>query len=392
MIHDPLGRRRRAAVFGGVACLLLCLGAGALALFAPRIDPGAAPIVVAETGALYVRIDDRLHPVFNLTSAQLIVGAPEQPARAATEVLADMPRGIPIGLIEAPGVIDTDPTHRWHWSACALGEGIQVRAADQAPKSIAGGEAIFTEAAGISYIVTSQGRQALPPGDTPEGRVVRRRLGLTAKTPVWSTSPEMLNTIAAQPEVRIPPAGELWETGDGGSFFVLDQTVVRLTDVQRDILLDLGFRSTPVDRATPHNFDDAKDYVELPSAAPRTWLDPTERAVCASGEAGDISLIDAPPAGTLLSETLSYHGPGLGLPVDTGNGWIVVSDYGTRHTIAEKEALAALGIETPGPAPWAIIKLLPEGVALDRDQARAPLAIGADATRAPKAQPLPAAP
>lgn len=376
MIHDPLARRRRAALFGGVACVLLCLGAGALALFVPRVDPGEAPIVVADTGALYVRIDDRLHPVLNLTSAQLIAGAPEQPARASNEVLAEIPRGVPVGLIDAPGVIDTSDTHRWQFSACAAGDAIEVRVAEQAPTPIEGGEAILAQVAGVTYVVTSQGRQALPPGDTPEGRVVRRRLGISAKTPVWGTSPDMLNTIAEQPEVRIPDGGELWETSDREAYFMRDHAVIRLTNLQRDILLDLGFQSRTVGRDEPTNLADAPSFVDLPTAAPRTWLDPADRYVCATGEEGDIALFDAPPAGVTINPKLSYRGPGLGLPVDTGHGWLVISDHGTRHTIPNEEALAALGIESPTPAPWSIIKLLPEGVALDPVHALVPLGAG----------------
>ncbi|MFC2549595.1 MAG: type VII secretion protein EccB, partial [Corynebacterium matruchotii] len=74
MIHDPLATRNRAHVFSLAATVLICLGALAMAIFKPAIDPGDAAIIQAESGQLYVRIDNKLHPVANLASARLIVG------------------------------------------------------------------------------------------------------------------------------------------------------------------------------------------------------------------------------------------------------------------------------------------------------------------------------
>jgi len=74
MIHDPLARRHRALYAGAAMATVLGLGAGAMAVMNPAINPGEAPIVASESGALYVRIDATLHPVTNLASARLIAG------------------------------------------------------------------------------------------------------------------------------------------------------------------------------------------------------------------------------------------------------------------------------------------------------------------------------
>ena len=63
MIHDPLARRHRALYAGAAMATVLGLGAGAMAVLNPAINPGEAPIVASESGALYVRIDATLHPV-----------------------------------------------------------------------------------------------------------------------------------------------------------------------------------------------------------------------------------------------------------------------------------------------------------------------------------------
>ncbi len=102
MIHDPLAKRRRALGFGLAACVLIALGAVALGIFRPAVDPGDAGIIKAETGQLYVRLEDRLHPVPNLVSARLIVGEPVQAKSASAAVIGDIPKAAPIGIGDAP--------------------------------------------------------------------------------------------------------------------------------------------------------------------------------------------------------------------------------------------------------------------------------------------------
>ena len=53
MIHDPLARLRRSLALGLIGCVLFALGAGAMAMFKPQAEPGAAAIVRAESGGLY---------------------------------------------------------------------------------------------------------------------------------------------------------------------------------------------------------------------------------------------------------------------------------------------------------------------------------------------------
>jgi len=105
MIHDPLATRNRAHVFSLAATVLICLGALAMAVFKPAIDPGDAAIIQAESGQLYVRIDNKLHPVANLASARLIVGEAADIHTGSDTVLKNLPKAIPIGIVDAPGLI-----------------------------------------------------------------------------------------------------------------------------------------------------------------------------------------------------------------------------------------------------------------------------------------------
>ncbi|MGV7557927.1 type VII secretion protein EccB, partial [Mycobacterium kansasii] len=78
-------------------------GAVALAFLAPRAQLRDSEIVAdKDTGALYVRINDVLHPVLNLPSARLIVDNPKMPAFVKASELALLPRGPLVGIPGAP--------------------------------------------------------------------------------------------------------------------------------------------------------------------------------------------------------------------------------------------------------------------------------------------------
>ena len=72
----------------------------------PAGELGDASIVmVRETGAMYVRIDDTMHPVFNLASARLIAGTPAEPRVVGQRAVDNAHRGPQVGI---PGAPETD--------------------------------------------------------------------------------------------------------------------------------------------------------------------------------------------------------------------------------------------------------------------------------------------
>ncbi len=68
-----------------------------------------------DTGTLYVHIDDRLHPVTDLTSARLIVGQPDLPVKVGAAEIAKYPSGSLVGIFGAPGDMqgNDDPWSLW---------------------------------------------------------------------------------------------------------------------------------------------------------------------------------------------------------------------------------------------------------------------------------------
>jgi hypothetical protein len=80
MLDDPLRAQSLSLIAGVVLAVIGVAGCAVLAFFRPSGTLGSAPIIMArETGALYVRVGDTVHPVLNLASARLIAGTPANP-------------------------------------------------------------------------------------------------------------------------------------------------------------------------------------------------------------------------------------------------------------------------------------------------------------------------
>lgn len=360
MIHDPLRTRGRGLIFGVVAVVLGMLGAGLFAWLNPQADPGDAVVVRAGNGQLYVRVDERLHPVSNLASARLWAGSPVDPATIGDDHVRAAAKGAPVGIDPAPGLIDPEPVPAV-WSACVGGGEITVRAQDP-PAPLAQNEAVLAG----RWLITGSGRTLLPEHGTPEGRAVDRALGITPRTPRTEVPPEILAAIPEQrpvsvdtplPEIIDAPTGAWARTGAG---------VTALTDVQADILRHLG---APAGRASARELLAAPDIDLL--ALPETtydFLDVSAKRLCARDD-GAVGLFDG--TGTPGLTELAGDTPARGLlgltrgavGVDTGRGFHVVSAAGLVHP-TDSAGLAALGIEQATATKWEIIKLLPEGPGL----------------------------
>lgn len=118
MHDDPLRAQSLSFVVGCVLATIVVAACAVLALVRPRGVPASAPILMAsESGALYVRIDDTLHPVPNLASARLIARSAANPVATSEAAIAGVTRGPMMGIPGAPSTIGQpvrDPT----WTVC----------------------------------------------------------------------------------------------------------------------------------------------------------------------------------------------------------------------------------------------------------------------------------
>lgn len=381
MIHDPLASRRRATLFGCVAVLLI---AGVMGLFAwmrPNPSPGEAPVLRAVDGSLFVRVDEVAHPVTNLTSARLIAGGPVEPARVGAEYLSTLPRGLPVGLSNAPGVFAPAGADEALWSVCQAGADITVIAGLSA-EALGHQDAVLAVGDHREWVVTGEGRTQLPPATTPEGRVMRRVLGIDAATPRWAPPAQVLNALRELPPFVHPgsvptvlrTAGGDWALGDSGG-------IAPITPVEARVLLDLGAQQQQLAREQLAQYPDAQPGLGLrvPTVVPR-WVDPAAATVCVDHRRGGAlwphDQADVLAGAIALAGTsAATHFVGLydgAVGVDSGQGFHVVATNGVRYRVPDGAAgLEVIGVEHVSQAPWQIVALLPEGPALTRDAALA---------------------
>ncbi|RAV17162.1 type VII secretion protein EccB [Mycolicibacterium sp. GF69] len=111
MLDDPLRAQSLSLVTGAVLAVIALAAAAVLAFLQPRGALGDAPIVmVRDTGALYVRIDQTLHPVLNLASARLITASQAKPQIVSASAIDGAHRGAMLGIPGAPDTIGTPLT------------------------------------------------------------------------------------------------------------------------------------------------------------------------------------------------------------------------------------------------------------------------------------------
>lgn len=118
MKHDD--RKQQAALL--LSAVFVLLGCGWMALLhfvKPAGLVGQSPIVGnRDTGAVYARIDGRLHPALNLTSARLATGGDSVPTWVKAGEIAKYPTGPIIGIPGVPDDLGTTANPVSAWAVC----------------------------------------------------------------------------------------------------------------------------------------------------------------------------------------------------------------------------------------------------------------------------------
>ncbi|UTO24865.1 type VII secretion protein EccB [Corynebacterium pseudotuberculosis] len=398
MIHDPLGRLRRAIAFGLSAVGLVALGAGALALFSPNPDPGDARILSSQRGDLFVRVGEQLHPVTNLTSARLAVEEAATPVKAGDSVLGNKHIAVPIGIADAPSIFnntsDTEPV----WQICTSTPGPteshsprttflinHTTPFEQTPQ-LEADEALLATSHMGDVVVTAANRRLLPPAETPEGRSIRRRLGIDFETPRWHPEADVLAIIPEAPPFHLPVGSLELFVADGEYWLKNDSGVVRITSLQKDILTDLGWELKTVAKTEMTALPDIDLHIALPDK-PLRWQDPDKAHTCISVSFTQTDTEPSTSVGItnsaatfasaveLSGESVATHfvGGGGAVAVETGAGVHLISEHGLRHQLAHNAVLEHLGIQKVRRASWFLLRLLPAGTTLSKEAALTPL-------------------
>ncbi|BBX44839.1 type VII secretion system ESX-5 subunit EccB5 [Mycobacterium cookii] len=114
------GRRQTLAVVASIsAALVICLGALLYSFISPSGQLNDTPIIAdRDSGALYVRVGDKLYPALNLASARLIAGRADNPHKVRASQIAQQPHGPLVGIPGAPSEFSPTTPATSSWLVC----------------------------------------------------------------------------------------------------------------------------------------------------------------------------------------------------------------------------------------------------------------------------------
>jgi type VII secretion protein EccB len=434
--QSPL-RRGVGAIFAGIMVTVL-VGAvfGVYGLLTKvgantwKVD--GSVVVEKETGATFVYQAGQLHPTLNFASALLAANHPgAAPARVSASSLSGVPRGVTIGIPDAPNSLPAaSQTVGTPWTMCSSSGTdsannqtttvtLVVGRAPTGERPV-GDQALLVKDSSTTYLLWRNHRYLLTQPSilipalfgatvtpTPVGRAWLN--GLPAGTGIGPLPVDNRGTpSSAIPDQKI---GDVLEAQAGNSssyYLVLDDGLAPITQLQKDILAaqyPVRLVPTTVSAATQAKHSSRLSQppadVAPPQSPPKLDQSATSDLLCAKTTDADTApqvsvggtvsqIASAIPTtsqtagGTTLADRVlvppgkiavvrAVPGPG----VDTG-AYYLVTDVGIRYAVPSDQALEVLGY-TPGQAvavPPNLLTRLPAGPTLDPALALQPVQPG----------------
>lgn len=425
---DPLRTHNRALAAG---CVLAAIGVAVcavLAIIGPRGAPGDTPIVVArESGAMFVRVGEVLHPVPNLASARLVARTGAAPVMVTERSIAVVGRGPALGIPGAPDSIGP-AVEETAWSVCDAAR--TVVAAGETPPLDSDRTVLVSprgEAAAIAYLLYDGVRAEVDLRD----RAVARALRLDGVAPI-PVSRALLDTVPEVPAVATPVivgAGAPGPAAVGGLpvgtvvrvpraevdefHVVLRDGLQRVNGVAADVIRIAYRAPADIPVVAPAAAAGLVSRETLPVGAfPRsgrtpigasdgmsvcvTWHPPTNddppRSVVLVGDSATVEGLGFTPLAQ--DDGDGPHVDAVSLPrgrtVYAGSVGVtdsstavagprfLIADSGAVHGVAGDDAASALGLTSPPiPVPWSILAHLPSGPELSVAAASVPRDVAA---------------
>ncbi|KWX25879.1 type VII secretion protein [Mycolicibacterium wolinskyi] len=423
MLDDPLRAQAIAFTAGGVLAVVAITACAVLALVRPGGELADAPILLARnSGALYVRIGDTIHPVPNLASARLVVGAAADPVPVSDDALARARRGPQVGIPGAPTQIDSPLSiDESAWAVCDIAEPVSttlvVGALSDRVAPLRHGQALLVaprgEPAATTYLLFDGWRAAVDLRDL----AVTRALRLDGLKPT-GVSRALLDSVPEAPAIRAPaiagaglpgPAAlrgvdvgsvvRVRRAGDTDEFYVvLAGGVQRVGRVAADLI-----RFTVAQPAAEPPVVSAQAIARVPVvedlavARVPQWVDAHARPVLCAGwdprqpsaetnttlYAGDslpetgLRLAQADEAGPAIDRvdipagrSALVRATGIDGGIGVAGPRYLLNDLGVLFGIHDDTAAEHLGLTRPAVlAPWPMLAMLPRGPELSRDAA-----------------------
>jgi type VII secretion protein EccB len=435
-VNDSMRAPAQSLTTGLVIAIVVLAGCLVLALVRPQPGAETAPIVMeSQSGALYVRLGETLHPVLNLASARLIVKTNADPQAVAASAFSRNKMGPLLGIPGAPQFLGRPlGEDESRWTVCDSRDGTTVIVGGEPQSSVLGrGQTLLVtpSSGGSTYVLFDGRRAAVNPGEA----AVARALGLDGQTPL-PVSPVLLNLIPESPPItapRIPDVGRrgpaslpgfpvgsvlrVARTGGDEYYVVLREGIQRVGQVAADLVRfgdSQGTRTAlpiapDVIRTTKSvtrlPVSDYPDRVQAPSIVDGatvcvSWLHPASgsvsilfsvgglpisagqapvRLVQADGEGPVVDAVYLPPGRIAYVRATSLSGANA----RAGTRYLI-SDTGVRFAVHDDDAAHDLGLTgAMVAAPWSVLSALPAGPELSRANASVAQDVPATGGRSP---------
>ncbi|WP_419724169.1 type VII secretion protein EccB [Mycobacterium haemophilum] len=416
MFDDPLQFYSRSATVGMVIALMLVAGAGFLAYFKPVGKLGGSSFFADHTtNQLYVMLSRQLHPVYNLTSARLVLGNPANPAVVKSAELSKLPVGQTIGIPGAPYATPVSGVSSSIWTLCntVATSGSSSPTAqtaviamplvmDSSIDVIRPNEALLVSYQGKTWIVTQQGRHAIDLDD----RALTSVAGIPMSAQPTPISEEIYNALPDAGPWQLPPVpdagapnslglpedlvvGSVFQllTGAGSQYYlVLADAIAKVNAATAEALRatqSYGLAAPPaMEPSRVVRIDEEVYQSPLPDEPLKIVARPDATTLCWTWERG---VGDQAPKTTVLAgrhlpikqlhgKATVYIDGGKSVALQSldpryGESQYYIDEQGVRYGVPDADAAKALGLTSPETAPWQIVRLLVDGPVLSKQAA-----------------------
>jgi len=427
MFDDPLQFYSRAVFAGIVVAVLVCLSAALLAYFKPLGKRGGDSLLVDRTtNQLYVVLPNggQLRPVYNLTSARLVLGGADNPTAVKSDELNRMPKGQPIGIPGAPYATPVSGAGDSMWTLCdnvtrpeSVAPTVETSvvvlplATDAAVGAMRPDQAMLVAHQGNHWLVTSEGRHAIDLAD----RAVTSAVGIPVTAQATPISEGLFNALPNVGPWQLPPVpaaggpntvglppnlviGSVFEvvTEDGEQHYVvLPDGVAKVNDATAAALRasnSFGLVAPPsVEASTVARIAEQVYVSPLPDKPLDVLLRRDEPTLCWAWERepGDqaprttvIAGRRLPITASSLSTGIKQIGGNATVYLDGGQyirlqspdprygeSLYYIDPQGVRYGVPNEEIAGNLGLTAPKTAPWQVVSLLVDGPVLSKEAA-----------------------
>ena len=427
MFDDPLQFYSRAVSAGIVIAVLVCLGAALLAYFKPLGKRGGDTLLVDRTtNQLYVVLPDsgQLRPVYNLTSARLVLGNSATPFAVKSDELNRMPKGQPIGIPGAPYATPVSGVTESMWTLCdtvikpeSVAPAVETSVlmlplvTDGSTGPMRADQGVLVSYKDDDWLVTEGGRHAIDLSD----RAVTSAVGIPVTAKATPISEGLFNALPNAGPWQLPPIrgagdpntlglpanlviGSVFRTvtEDGEQHYVvLFDGVARVNDTTAAALRatnSYGLIEPPsVEASSVARIAEQVYTSPLPDKPLEVLLRQDSPTLCWAWERepGD----QAPKTTVISGRRLPLPASAIntGIRQITGDSTVYINGgqyirlqspdprygeslyyidpQGVRYGIPDEQTAGTLGLTSPKTAPWQVINLLVDGPVLSKQAA-----------------------